>query len=188
MLDHHDGTDGIARSAELSDCHPVPLFRYTLSRVWNDAAYTLPFIMLNPSTADHMQDDPTILTCMRFARRDGFGGIFVANLMARRSPHPSHIKALDKAYEDVIGPGNDAALEHLFESTAFYGTDVVCAWGNGGLEYPARVQRVLDLACQHDVRLVHLGLTAHGAPKHPLARGKHRIPADQKFAKLEFPR
>lgn len=47
-------------------------YRYTLTRFWggrDHPARSLAFLMLNPSTADHTVDDPTIRRCMGFARR-----------------------------------------------------------------------------------------------------------------------
>lgn len=171
----------IIRDARLSG-EAVPLFRYTLTRQWDQGAYTLPIIMLNPSTADHTVDDPTIQTCMKFARRDGFGGIHVCNLLALRTPHPKELDARSAWGGEINGPENDDTLRSLFDNAR--GRDIWVAWGNGGLSYPARIQLVFDLAVEFDVRLIHLGLTMHGEPKHPLARGKHRILADQPFITL----
>ncbi len=46
------------------------------------------WVMLNPSTADHVHDDPTIRRCMGFARAWGYGGIAVVNLYAWRATDP----------------------------------------------------------------------------------------------------
>ena len=54
-------------------------YRWSLSRAW-DADLSKPwiaFIMLNPSTADAEQDDPTIRRCVAFAKAWGFGGLSV---------------------------------------------------------------------------------------------------------------
>ena len=44
------------KSAILSDCGA---YRYELRRTWDDQLPVLLWIGLNPSTADHLQDDPT---------------------------------------------------------------------------------------------------------------------------------
>jgi hypothetical protein len=46
------------------------------------------WIMLNPSTADHEIDDPTILACIDFAKRNGCGGSWwsTCSPSARRIP------------------------------------------------------------------------------------------------------
>lgn len=179
-------TPDIVRDAVLSD-ELVPLYRYRLSRIWDMTAHALPIIMLNPSTADHELDDPTIKTCMRFARRDGFGGINVANLLARRSPHPSTILAYKRMGDDVNGPENDQAIRDMFENARHNGLPIWAAWGNGGLNHPERLRFIAGLARETQVEIVHAGLSNVEMPKHPLARGQHRIPNDFAFQTLRIP-
>mgnify|MGYP001599210789 CR=1 FL=1 len=54
---------------------------------------------------------------------------------------------------------------------------VIVAWGNDGA-LDGRDRKVLAMLRCFGVRVHHLGLTKSGYPKHPLARGKHRIPGD----------
>jgi len=93
----------LQRGAVISPCG---LYRYSLTRTWS-AALPLPFVMLNPSTADADIDDPTIRRCMAFARREHAGGIIVANVFAYRATSPADLwKATDP-----FGPWNDDTLE-----------------------------------------------------------------------------
>ena len=155
-------------TALLSDCGT---YRYWLKRVWDDARPLLVVCMLNPSTADASMNDPTILTLIHFARLWGAGGLYVVNEYAFRSPHPS---VMAKA-ADPTGPGNSAAIEqavHYARSTTCW---ALAAWGNGG-----RNDGLFSLwAAMSNVQLMALGTTKDGSPKHPLARGVHRIPRDQ---------
>jgi hypothetical protein len=65
-------TKGDAPStAVYSDCE---IFRYSLTRVWDPAGQRVMFVMLNPSKATEVQNDPTIERCERRARALGFGG------------------------------------------------------------------------------------------------------------------
>lgn len=73
--------------AEFSPCKT---YRYALWRRWSDAPPVL-FVMLNPSTANESQDDPTIRRCISFAKQWGHGGIIVGNLFAFRSPYPTDL-------------------------------------------------------------------------------------------------
>jgi hypothetical protein len=50
-------------------------YRYLLTRLFGSGPTTT-FIMLNPSTANAVQNDPTIRKCMVFARRWGCGRSF----------------------------------------------------------------------------------------------------------------
>lgn len=132
-------------------------YRYRLWREWAPALGRCCFVMLNPSTADGQQDDPTIRRCIRFATDWGFGRLDVVNLYALRSTNP---KAL-RSHPDPTGPHNDEAIRE-----AVHGAHVVAAWG-AGHHSPHRVEQVLSLI--EPLEPVHaLGFTASGAPRHPL--------------------
>ena len=85
---------------------PCRTWRYKLSRRWSKAGPMVAFIGLNPSTADEINDDPTVRRCIGVARRWGFGGMFMLNVFAFRSTNPRVLKTV----ADPIGPRNDAAL------------------------------------------------------------------------------
>jgi hypothetical protein len=140
-------------SAVLSACGR---YRYLLTR---GEEPRLAFVMLNPSTADETQDDPTIRRCLSFAQREGAKGIEVANLYAMRSTDPRElVRALDP-----VGPEND---EHLRDLT-FRHRMILCAWG--GMAGPARVRDVLNILSDGFEPLIYcLGKTKHGQPRHPL--------------------
>lgn len=138
------------------------LYRYTLWRRWSNELPMMVFIMLNPSTADATEADPTIRRCMGFAERNHCGGIRVVNLFALRSTDPAGLLTA----ADPIGPGNDSFIE---EVVAEYG-QLVCAWGVNVRKKSwmrARVDHVVNLLREH--RNLHaLDLTDDGIPKHPL--------------------
>jgi hypothetical protein len=64
--------DGIAGDAG-AVFSPCEGFRYLLWRVWNPARPFWSFGMLNPSTADHLQLDPTVTRCQTRATAGGAG-------------------------------------------------------------------------------------------------------------------
>ena len=61
-------------------------YRYLLGRRWDATLPECTFVMLNPSTADAKQDDPTIRRCINFAKSYGCGSLLVGNLYAFRDP------------------------------------------------------------------------------------------------------
>jgi hypothetical protein len=63
-------------------------YRYLLTRIWDPAVKPVVFLMLNPSTADAFEDDPTSRRCTGFAKREGAGGLVVVNLFGLRSTDP----------------------------------------------------------------------------------------------------
>lgn len=148
------------KSAEISATHA---YRYSLVREWDAELPRLLWVMLNPSTADAMQDDPTIRRCVGFAAGWDFGSIEVVNLYAYRTPSPATLLAT-AAYGggiDIVGP---MWYEHTFAALARAG-EVVCAWGAHGT---ARGDLMLLRIYRAGHWPQHLGLTKGGQPKHPL--------------------
>lgn len=147
------------RDALLSDCGT---YRYWLMRHWDYDLKPAGFVMLNPSTADATQDDPTIRKCVEFARTWGAGGIEVVNLFAYRATDP---KALAEYKGDLVGPENDRSirdvLEHCFP--------LVAAWGNKvPKRHLARVDAVKRIMREVGLPVQCLKKNANGSPGHPL--------------------
>lgn len=162
IRDHQKG-DAASR-AEYSPCE---LYRYSLTRVWDPGGGRVLFVMLNPSTATEVQNDPTVERCERRARALGFGAFRVCNIFAWRATDPKVMRAA----RDPVGPGNDAAIL----AGADWAETVVCAWGTHGahLGRGAAVERLLKDSGRP---LFHLGLSQAGFPKHPLYIGYDRQP------------
>jgi hypothetical protein len=103
-------------------------YRYRLTRdfgmIGNGACC---FVMLNPSTADAANDDPTIRRCIGFARNLNCSRLEVVNLFAYRSTNPDVLSAMSK--DVAIGPENDRHIAEACVSSRI----VICAWGNHGL-------------------------------------------------------
>lgn len=156
---------------------PCGQYRYWLTRKWDDTRFTLPIIMLNPSTADASVDDPTIRRCIAFARQRGFGGIRVMNLFSFRSPSPAAMKAAI----DPVGPGNDGFLNDMLRAVAEIGIPVLAAWGTHG-SFRRRDMMLGSFAKLAGAQLVCLGTTKDGHPKHPLY-----VKGDQPFVPFAAP-
>lgn len=145
-----------ASTAVYSDCER---YRYALTRTWDDQGQRVLFVMLNPSTATEIQNDPTVERCERRARALGFGAFRVCNIFAWRDTDPRKMRAAPKP----VGPENDASIT---ESCAWADT-ILCAWGSHG-EHLDRGPEVERLMRATKKPLFHLGLTKAGHPRHPL--------------------
>lgn len=159
------------REAIISECGT---YRTELRRIWDASLPLLPVCMLNPSTADAQVDDPTILTLIHFARRWGYGGLLIVNLADFRASKPTDMFAADYPCSTENARHQYLALAYAKENRK----EVLVAWGNHGATYGAD-RLFVDTAKSLGVRTICLGLTLSGAPKHPMARGRHRIPRDQ---------
>jgi hypothetical protein len=157
-LTHQDST--VERGCILSDCG---LYRYRLWREWDRSRPTLAFLMLNPSTADHLTDDPTITRCMSRAMTDKFGRLEVANLFPLRATDPTELLS----HPDPLGAMRTADVAVL--DAIDRATMVICAWGS----HPAAAERAAEVLqllrmCGMRNKFFHLGLNKDGSPKHPL--------------------
>lgn len=135
-------------------------FRYHLWRDWSDDLFapirSTVFIMLNPSTADATDDDPTIRRCIGFARAWGCNRLDVINLFAYRAADPDDLVAMVKETGFCGDPENDLAIIRVL--TDRRGDPVICAWGNRGDLANRDVEMMVML------RLIGIEATAlHGA-------------------------
>ncbi len=159
-----------AGRAALLDCWTFDR-RYTALSVADLVRIT--FLMLNPSTADAFKPDPTVSECIRFARlwRPDVDIVEVVNLFAFRSPYPAVLRQATDRGSDAL---NDEQILEACSGAAM----VVAAWGTGGA-LEERDEAVSGMLERAGVPGFRLGLTKELHPKHPLARGKHRIPREQ---------
>lgn len=160
----------IIRGAILSDCED---YRWELRRIWDQSLPLLVVCMLNPSRADHNIDDPTILTLIHFGKLWGYGGLLVVNLYGYRASIPKEMFARGAA---AVGPENERYTAAAVAYAKANGGRLLAAWGNDGAE---RATFFVEYVVCQGVELICLGTTRSGAPKHPMARGVHRIPRDQ---------
>jgi len=136
---------------------PCRLYRYALFRQWGgNSLNAVMFIGLNPSTADEVNNDPTVRRCMRFAYAWGFDAMYMMNAYAFRSTDP---KGLNRA-DDPVGPRND---RWLTDAQSYCHLAVAC-WGNHICA--DRHKRVMQLFSYYTLQC--LGVNANGTPKHPL--------------------
>ena len=137
------------KSAVLS---PDSIYRYQLSRIWDEEKPKILFIMLNPSTADEFVEDPTIRRIVNYAKDWGYGSVYVGNLYAFRSTDPKGLNSV----EDPIGPENITHIQTLIGLV----DKVVYAWGNERKEPEWLKKIVTNPYC--------IDISKKGIPKHPL--------------------
>jgi hypothetical protein len=158
-------------SAVISECGK---YRYELRRPFGaprDLTTRLFWIMLNPSTADAREDDPTIRRCRGYSEAWGYGGAFcVGNLYGWRSPEP---KAL-RTSPDPIGPHNDDHLRLM----AIEAEIIVLAWGSDSGPVKKRSDAVLERLWVWNRKFRVLGWSKRGEPRHPLMMSKDLKPIE----------
>ena len=133
--------------------------RYLLTRTWDENLPTVNFLMLNPSTADAFQLDPTNRRCVGFAQAWGYGSMVTTNIFAFRSTDPVGLRTAI----DPVGRDNDEAILSAAASADL----VIAAWGTHG-ELHGRGATVKSMLENAGSDLHLLRLTKHGHPGHPL--------------------
>ncbi|MDB5813514.1 MAG: hypothetical protein JWN23_631 [Rhodocyclales bacterium] len=171
------------RSAQLSTCGT---YRFTLTREWDERPKLL-VCMFNPSTADAEVDDPTISLVCHIASHNGYGGIAVVNAIPLRCsvPQPAieMVMTWDKRQDWHARDRLQENLSVINDQAGKCGA-VLIAWGALGERCGFWMDTVLEeIECglPEGVHVFCLGKTKAGYPKHPLARGKHRVPKDQQL-------
>ena len=129
------------------------------------------FCMLNPSTANAFKNDNTVTKCLRFADSWLASELQVVNLFSFRTPKPEELYTAPVRGTDAL---NDSVIIGAMQSADL----AIAAWGNHG-ELDGRGVYIHTLLVEQGVKLLHLGTTQGGIPKHPLARGKAWIPYTQ---------
>ena len=160
------------KTAVISKCEK---YRYKLTRTWDEDKKKVLFIMLNPSTANHIENDLTTIRCINFAEKWGYGGIMIGNIYPFRAKRPKDLKKwLSEGHDyDFWKSGDDN--RNYVEKMAKQADMIVCAWGCNHPGIPEWVDELGDLfyleLCKDDI-----------TPKHPLGNiSKDAIPTNYKL-------
>ena len=144
------------REAVYSTCQK---YRYSLTCTWNSSLRRLLIVMLNPSTATELSNDPTIERCERRARALGYGAMRICNLFALRETSPARLLRAGEPVGDMNADQIGRAV--------LWADDILSAWGVHGahLGQDKEISAILDSSGKP---VLALGLTKAGHPRHPL--------------------
>lgn len=145
-------------------------YRFQLNREWDEKLPCIGFILLNPSTADHKKDDPTIRKLICYANKWGFGKLRVVNINPYRSKSPEHL--LYNALPDEVREANNIYIQGIYRFSSI----VVCGWGNNSLDVD------IESIKEHlkPKRTYCFEKNKNGNPRHPLY-----LPSDIKLENLK---
>lgn len=169
------------RHAHISPCGT---YRWTLERAWRTGGKTVMFVGLNPSTATAKADDPTVLRWTHFARSWGYDRFVAVNLYPFRTSSPAALRRwVDMIITGQDWVGRDAMMLDnitVIREIAAAAHLIVPCWGAAAWDLDW-VEHVVEQICEVTAwgEIYCLGETSSGAPMHPMARGRHRIPDDR---------
>ena len=156
--------------ADLSVCRK---YRYALGRRWKATGGTCLWVMLNPSTADHSREDPTVRRVIGYSVAWGYGAMVIVNLWPIRSPSPDNIFFGDR--RDSLGP--DGVNDGFILNYADQSEMVMCAWGAHGQKL-GQGEKMRQTLVSGGLRLHALRFTKSGQPCHPLYLPKKLEPTE----------
>jgi hypothetical protein len=136
--------------ALFSDCKK---HRLSLWRIWDKDKPMVMFIGLNPSTANAIDDDPTIRRVKSMAKSWGFGGVYMMNLFTFISTDPKNLN---------IKQGNLSESDTILIEISNKCTEVIFAWGNFNVF--GRDKEIIKMYPY--AKALHIN--KNGSPKHPL--------------------
>ena len=153
--------------------------RYSLSRIWDEDKGKVLFIMLNPSTANAIHDDPTTIRCINYAKKWGYGGIMIGNIYPFRAKRPKDLREWIK-YSGVYEYYRELDNENHVHDMVGQADLIVCAWGCNHPGIPEWVEELGDLfyleLCKDNI-----------TPKHPLGNlSKDAIPTNYNLNTIVF--
>lgn len=141
------------------------LHRLSLWRTWQPQLPLLVCCLLNPSVADGERNDLTLTKCMGFAARNGYGRVLLVNLFTLVSTNP------DTLASRVLSANTVDADHHLRWAARLPDSRILAGWGSKpwATDRARHVQQLLrEQAMQ---RLLCLGTTKDGSPRHPSRLG-----------------
>ncbi len=171
--------EALQRSARVVDGD-----RIELHRAWGPGP-TACMIGHNPSDAGADRDDPTSNWWIDWCRRFGFGRYVAVNMYPFVTSDP---RECYRIVEEINGGVNWSARDALHfvnlpavVAAAKDADQVFVCWGGiaRDAEWIEHVIEAIQFGEPSYPDLWCWGKTASGAPKHPMARGHHRIPRDQ---------
>lgn len=164
----------VARSAVFSIDGKL---RHRLDRWWALGSRAL-VCMSNPSTAGAHDDDATIRNLIALVRALGYPGFTVVNWLPYVATKPADLFAWRDALlkSDVVAYEAIHSLAlRIVAQLAPLAPACFVAWGHLVPLVPHTQAMLRVLSCDHRRDLLAFGLNKDGAPKHPAARGVHRL-------------
>lgn len=156
--------------------------RLTLTRRWGPGPIAC-LIGCNPSKAGKIEDDPTCRWWTRWGQALSFGGFVAVNLYPFITSSPAECRRIadwekngpDWYARDAIQSNLDVVVHEAKRAAIVIACWGAIAWDDYWIDHV--VEQIQsgeapwpDIYC--------FGTTQDGAPMHPMARGKHRLPPD----------
>ena len=128
---------------------PCKNHRFYLERKWSRVGVFGIFICQNPSIADHLTIDPTVMNCNNLAVRWGWKGFGILNLFTRKN--------------GATGPENLPESDDHFDRLLKTADIIVAAWGD---EFESD-ERTAEIIRKLPGEIFCIDINESGNPRHP---------------------
>lgn len=134
-------------------------YRYKLIRVWDNNKPNAAVVMLNPSKADMLTMDRTVMNLTNYLVENDYGSMTIVNLFSYRTTNPKYLKQRDEIQE---------ALNDEYIRQAFTDSDVIIvAWIRDKDKYVKRKKEVEKLLLEHKYKIKCFKDTKERKIRHP---------------------
>ncbi|MCE7791519.1 DUF1643 domain-containing protein [Salipaludibacillus sp. CUR1] len=140
----------------MSDCRR---YRYLYTKVWDENKPGATVIMLNPSKADMVKLDKTVLSLTNYFVSSEFGQFKIANMYSFMCTEPKDLKYKNELLEKV----NDSFIQRACEGTDF----ILIGWGSDHNKRKGRKKEVEQLLRNHSHKLKCFIDSQNKSPRHP---------------------
>lgn len=149
------------------DSSENPRKRYFLEKRWNDEGEILGAIMMNPSVADEIQNDPTVDRLIRYAKAKEYVGINVVNIIPFINSKSKEFDRVD--IPEVQEIQQTEAIKHMFN----HANKIYLSWGKIGhrhLPVLLESEEIRLKFMDQTKKFFATGLSPKDFPYHPLQR------------------
>ena len=150
---------------------PCGKFRWKLTRLISKSPKELIFVGLNPSKADAITNDLTLIRLISFCTLWGYGSLTVINLFGKITKDPRQLLS----NEDPIGSQNDSVLnKNIYYWSKAQMCDLWIGWGTKGIIMNRNKKVLSQIKKSCSKKPLIIGLTKAGHPRHPLYTSKEK--------------
>ncbi|MFC5401479.1 DUF1643 domain-containing protein [Cohnella soli] len=135
-------------------------YRYRLTRTWDKTKELVGLIMFNPSKANALKTDDTIMNITNYLIDHDYGGVDIVNLFSYMSINKSGVTNRDQTHERL----NDNYILRVAKKA----NTLIIAWGPNEEEQVLRKREVENLLSPYAGKLICFEDEDGKSPRHPL--------------------
>lgn len=140
-------------------------YRYCLTKVWEENKQRATVIMLNPSKANELKYDKTVMNISNYLIDNDYGSMDIVNLFSYMTTYPNELGRREQKHEKY----NDNYIIMAAERSNI----IIIAWGSDSKKYITRKKEVENLLMPYKYKLKCFKDEEGKKPRHPRDLGKN---------------